>query len=145
MNNLGDRIKGLREKRKFTQKDLSDKTGLSVVQISRYENNERKPDPEALNFLVDALETSGDYMLGRTNDPSPSLSTTSATILTERNKRDIAKHLEEIKRKVASGDGLIFDGEPLSPEAQASFLDALEYVLNATKIINKKTTPKKKG
>jgi transcriptional regulator with XRE-family HTH domain len=71
MADLGDRIKKQREKMRLTQKDLSNKTGLTIVQVSRYENNERKPDPEALSTLVDALETNADYLLGRTNDPSP--------------------------------------------------------------------------
>lgn len=73
MQNLGDRIKLLREKRNMTQKDLATKAGLTVVQLSRYETNDRKPDPEYLRSIVDALDTNADYLLGRTDDPSPSL------------------------------------------------------------------------
>ncbi|WP_136604623.1 helix-turn-helix domain-containing protein [Paenibacillus dokdonensis] len=70
MQSLGERIKHLREKRNITQKDLAVKTGLTVVQLSRYETNDRKPDPDSLKMLADVLETTGDYLLGRTNDPS---------------------------------------------------------------------------
>lgn len=71
MRTLGDRIKHLREKKNIIQKDLAASSGLTVVQLSRYETNDRKPDPESLRRLVDALDTSGDYLLGRTNNPTP--------------------------------------------------------------------------
>ncbi|HLT41992.1 MAG TPA: helix-turn-helix transcriptional regulator [Sphingobacteriaceae bacterium] len=71
MKELGDRIKYLREKLNWTQPQLSEKTKLSTVQLSRYETNDRKPDPEALHKLADALDTNADYLLGRTDDPSP--------------------------------------------------------------------------
>ncbi len=71
MLELGDRIKYLREKLNWTQQQLCDKTGLTKVQLSRYETNDRKPDPDALKRIVDALDTSGDYLLGRTDDPNP--------------------------------------------------------------------------
>ncbi|GGF83060.1 hypothetical protein GCM10010912_30230 [Paenibacillus albidus] len=71
MLTLGGRIKNLREKKDIKQKDLAKLCGLTIVQLSRYETNDRKPDPEALKNIADALDTSGDYLLGRTNDPSP--------------------------------------------------------------------------
>lgn len=71
MQTLGDRIKYLREKKNIIQKDLAAKCGLTIVQLSRYETNDRKPDPDALKSLVDALDTNGNYLLGLTDDPSP--------------------------------------------------------------------------
>ncbi|WHX47887.1 helix-turn-helix transcriptional regulator [Paenibacillus woosongensis] len=71
MHTLGDRIKHLRELKNLTQKDLASRAGLTTVQLSRYETNDRKPDPESLRRIVDALDTNGDYLLGRTSDPSP--------------------------------------------------------------------------
>jgi transcriptional regulator with XRE-family HTH domain len=70
MQNLGDRIKYLREKKNLIQKELAVKSGLTIVQLSRYETNDRKPDPDTLKRLVDALDTNGDYLLGRTSDSS---------------------------------------------------------------------------
>lgn len=72
METLGDRIKYVREKKNMTQKDLATKADLTIVQLSRYETNDRKPDPESLRRIVDALDTNGDYLLGRTQDTSPS-------------------------------------------------------------------------
>ncbi len=72
MQSLGDRIKILREKKSLTQKDLATMAGLTIAQLSRYETNDRKPDPESLRSIVDALDTNADYLLGRNEDPSPS-------------------------------------------------------------------------
>ncbi|MCM3703231.1 helix-turn-helix domain-containing protein [Paenibacillus macerans] len=72
MQTLGERIKILREQNNLTQKDLAAKAEMSVAQLSRYETNDRKPDPESLRKIVDALDTNADYLLGRTQDPSPS-------------------------------------------------------------------------
>lgn len=69
MEILGDRIKYLREKMSYTQKDLAKKAGLTVVQLSRYETNDRKPDPDSLKRIADVLDTSTDYLLGRTDNP----------------------------------------------------------------------------
>ncbi|SDE83002.1 Transcriptional regulator, contains XRE-family HTH domain [Fontibacillus panacisegetis] len=71
MGTLGDRIKTLREQKNLNQKDLAAMASLTVVQLSRYETNDRKPDPESLRRIVDALDTNGDYLLGRTLDSSP--------------------------------------------------------------------------
>ncbi|NWL87063.1 XRE family transcriptional regulator [Paenibacillus sp. 79R4] len=71
MQTLGDRIKYLRELKQLTQKDLAAQAELTIVQLSRYETNDRKPDPESLRRIIDALDTSGDYLLGRTQDPAP--------------------------------------------------------------------------
>ena len=65
MPDLGDRIKHCREKLGLTQKELAKKADLSVVQLSRYETNARKPDPDALKQLADSLDVSVDYLLGR--------------------------------------------------------------------------------
>lgn len=70
MEILGDRIKYLREKMNYTQKDLAKKAGLTVVQLSRYETNDRKPDPDSLKRIADVLETSADYLLGRIDTPT---------------------------------------------------------------------------
>ena len=73
MPTLGERIKYLRESKGFSQHELSQKTNLTVVQLSRYETNHRKPDPDALGRLVDVLGTSADYLIGLTTKPFPDL------------------------------------------------------------------------
>lgn len=50
--------------------------------------------------------------------------------------------MEEIKRDLKDSQGLMFSGEPMSEEAVDSLLDAMEYIVRQTKVINKKYIPK---
>jgi transcriptional regulator with XRE-family HTH domain len=68
---LGSRLKKLREKFNMSQIRVAEKLSISNVQLSRYESDDRKPEPELLAKLADLYETTTDYITGRTDDPSP--------------------------------------------------------------------------
>lgn len=66
--------------------------------------------------------------------------------LTARDNRDIAKDLDNIMKKLTSGENgpASYNGEEISPEAAELFKDELEIALKRLKLINKeKYTPKK--
>ncbi|MFS7398537.1 helix-turn-helix domain-containing protein [Carnobacterium maltaromaticum] len=65
----GERLRELRKKHGLTQTQLGKLINLSHVSISGYENNTRLPDAEILSKLADVLNTTTDYLLGRTNNP----------------------------------------------------------------------------
>jgi len=71
---IGQRVKSLREERDLDVGQLSYKSKVSVSMIHRLEAGDR-PNTSGviLARLADALDTSTDYLLGRTNDPSPLL------------------------------------------------------------------------
>ena len=59
-------------------------------------------------------------------------------------EKDIAKILEQTKEQLLSQEGLMFDGDPASPEAINSILDAMQIGMEMAKKKNKeKYTPKK--
>jgi len=64
----GERIKYLREKNGFTQKDIASKLGVEPAAISKYELDMREPNIEALIKLATIFNVSIDYLLGRTPD-----------------------------------------------------------------------------
>ncbi|MTT30653.1 helix-turn-helix domain-containing protein [Terrilactibacillus sp. BCM23-1] len=64
---LGFRIRNLRETAGYSQKELAEKLNISNVQLSRYESNNRKPDPDTLMLIADYFQVSTDYLLGRTD------------------------------------------------------------------------------
>lgn len=66
--------------------------------------------------------------------------------LNARDKKDIAKDLDHIMKKLVSGeDGpASYDGEELDPEAAELFRDELEIALRRLKIINKEKYTSKK-
>ncbi|TCS80347.1 helix-turn-helix domain-containing protein [Tepidibacillus fermentans] len=70
---FGKRLRELRKQKKLTMKELGNLFNLAESTISGYENETRKPDMEIIKQFADFFEVSVDYLLGRTNDPSPSL------------------------------------------------------------------------
>ena len=65
------RIRDLREDRDLLQKDLAAYLQCSQVFYSYYEMGKRDIPTDVLLRLTDFYSTSTDYLLGRTDDPSP--------------------------------------------------------------------------
>ncbi len=64
--------------------------------------------------------------------------------LTPRDERDIEKILDQTREQLLSQEGLMFDGQPASPEAIESILSAMQIGMELAKKKNKeKYTPKK--
>ncbi|MEZ2657238.1 helix-turn-helix domain-containing protein [Aneurinibacillus aneurinilyticus] len=68
---LGERIKYLREKNGYAQKFIAEKIGVKNNTLSSYESDKRQPDYDTLQKIADFFEVSTDYLLGRTDEPSP--------------------------------------------------------------------------
>jgi len=54
---FGERLKELRTSLNYSQKELSEKTGLTLRTIQRIENNEVKPSLYSLKVIGEALKT----------------------------------------------------------------------------------------
>lgn len=65
---IGERIKYLRERYRYTQKDIAQKLGVEPAAISKYELDLREPNVEALKTLATMFHVSTDYLLGMTPD-----------------------------------------------------------------------------
>jgi transcriptional regulator with XRE-family HTH domain len=75
---FGQRIRKLRQARGLTMKELGQQLRLAESTISGYESESRKPDIEILHKLADYFEVNIDYILGRTDVPSPTKTTSHA-------------------------------------------------------------------
>ena len=64
----GERIKYLREKNGFTQKDIATRLGVEPAAISKYELDLREPNIKAIKKLATIFNVSIDYLLRRTPD-----------------------------------------------------------------------------
>lgn len=69
---LGKRLKQAREMKKLSQIEAAKKLGISNGTLSGYERNYRDPDTNILEKMADLYEVSTDYLLGRTDNPTPS-------------------------------------------------------------------------
>lgn len=67
----GERLRYLRIKKGYSQETLADMVNIGNKQIWRYENQETEPDGITVARIAKALDTSTDYLLGLTDDPSP--------------------------------------------------------------------------
>lgn len=87
--------------------------------------------------IADYLEIPVDDILnGPNNKKTP--------VLTKKDERDISKDLEAIMADLEHSGDLMFDGDPMSPEARESMRNAIELGLKAVKLLNKETyTPNK--
>lgn len=65
------RIRELREDNDYTQRQLAKNLNMSQPQYFRYEQGFRDIPTDVLIALADLYNTSTDYILGRTNDPTP--------------------------------------------------------------------------
>ncbi len=64
MNDIGSRLKKLRNTRRLTQKQVSEITGISRSTIALYETNERLPSINKLISFARVYHTSLDYICG---------------------------------------------------------------------------------
>lgn len=69
---IGNRIKSLRLQTGYTQKELSEKIGLTPKMISFYEKSERTPPIDIVLKLVSIFNVSSDYLLGISDNPEGS-------------------------------------------------------------------------
>lgn len=63
METVGERIRRLRERKDYTQKELAEIVDITEASLSRYENNLRIPRAQILAKLAEALNTTSDYIL----------------------------------------------------------------------------------
>ena len=131
----------LRDERKVKDADVVKETGITKSTFSDWKNGRSKPKQEKLQKIADYFGVTVDYIMTGKEEPKET-----APELTARDERDIAKDLDNIMRKLSSGeDGpAAYDGQELDPEAAELFRDELEIALRRLKLINKeKYTPKK--
>lgn len=138
---FSERLKELRTNNKLTQQELANTLRVSASTIGMYEQGRRSPDTETLNRLAEHFNVSVDWLLGRTTETNI-YSPNSKTVKKE--ETDIAVSLEEMKKKLATSDSLMFDGQPATEEQIQAILNAIEMgEAYAKQRAKEKFTPKK--
>lgn len=66
--NIGARILPLMKKKGMTQRELANQIGVTEVSISRYISGARMPKANIVVYMADALNTTTDFILGRTEE-----------------------------------------------------------------------------
>ena len=129
---LKDRVKKLAQERGISLPALEAELGFGNSTIVKWDKS--TPNADKLNAVAKYFDVTMDYLLNGNDDTS----------LTTRDERDISKIIEQTKEQLLSQEGLMFDGDPASPEAINSILDAMQIGMEMAKKKNKeKYTPKK--
>lgn len=145
METTANRIKKAMDLRDMRQADLAEKTKISKGALSSYITGRYTPKQNNIYLIAKALNVNEAWLMGY-DVPMERNSQTEEPSLTAKDERDIAKDLENIMRKLTTGEAgpAAYDGEVLDPEAAELFKDELEIALRRLKMINKeKYTPKK--
>ena len=131
-------LRELRKARGLSLKEVGAVIGVAESTMSQYETGKRQPDLETLLQLSEYFDVTVDYIVRGSAVPEDNHE------MSMRDERDIAKDLAAFKDTLENGEGLMFDGDPMSEEATASILAAIETGLRVVKVMNKEKYASKK-
>lgn len=117
---------------------VAKETGVTQSTLSDWKRGRSTPKSENMKKLADYFGVSIDYLMTgkeETSNKEPQLNPKD-----ERDIKNILANTEQLLKQ----DGLMFDGDPASPEAIESILSAMQIGMEMAKRKNKeKYTPKK--
>ena len=127
----------------INQVDLCQRTGIPKSSMSMYLSGERSPRQNWLSQNAEKFNISEAWLMGY-DVPMERTDSLSDETLSQKDKRDILDIISSTKAELLSQEGLMFDGDPASPEAIESILSAMEIGMEMAKKKNKEIyTPKK--
>lgn len=113
-------------------------TGVTTATLTSWKQGKYTPKPEKMQKIADYFGVSLSYLMTGKEDPSGK-----EPQLKPKDERDI-KNILANTEQLLKQDGLMFDGDPASPEAIESILSAMQIGMEMAKKKNKeKYTPKK--
>nr|DAN87703.1 MAG TPA: repressor protein [Caudoviricetes sp.] len=124
---LLERVKMLCKQKGVSQGKMEKEIGISNGASSKWKSS--SPSMEILQKLSLYFEVSVDYLMTGTDEDG----------LSDKDNRDIAKDMENIRQKLMSGaDGpLSYDGKPVPAEDAELLLGQIELMMRRLKPINK--------
>lgn len=122
MSITANRIKELRTQKKLTQQGLADIINSSRGTVAKYEGDERNPSYAMLSLIADALDTTVDYLQGKTDN----------ALKTSHNGSDDG---DDKKHVDLADDELImsFEGKELSEEYKQAIIATLRTMREGKK------------
>lgn len=126
--------------------ELSRLSGIGKSAISQYLSGKVTPKQDKIYKLAQALKVSESWLMGYDEpmEQSPAPASGDLPDLTPKDEREIMHLMDDMKEKLMQEEGLMFDGQPASPESIQSILDAMQIGMEMAKKRNKaKYTPKK--
>ncbi|EAE3064624.1 TPA: helix-turn-helix domain-containing protein [Listeria monocytogenes] len=140
MSLLSERLTSLREEKGWTKTLVANKLGLkNLGTYANWEYGTREPDAEMIKLISDLYDVTTDYLMGKSDNKF-----LSSSGFTPKEEKDMKKRMDALRKDLKNGDGLLYDGEPISEEAMESILEAMEFAEKQATRINRKYAPKNK-
>ena len=135
---LANNIRYLRRKNNLSQDDIAEKLGYkSYTTIQKWEMGISEPSISKLKALAEIFHVDINDMTTRNIEKDDQG-------LTKKDTKDIEQILDQTREQLLTQEGLMFDGDPASPEAIDSIISAMQIGMEMAKKKNKeKYTPKK--
>lgn len=134
---LYENIRDIAKSKGISVNRLEKELGFARSSINKF--NKNTPSVEKLQQIAEHLNVTVDSLM-----TGKETSEKKEPALTTKDQRDIEKILEQTKEQLLNQEGLMFDGDPASPEAIDSILSAMQIGMELAKKKNKeKYTPKK--
>lgn len=132
---IADNITRQMELNNRTQLELAEYMNVSQATVSNWCKGVKMPRMSKIDMICKFFDINcSDLMNDSSSQPE----------LNKRDTKQIEEILQQTKEKLTSQEGLMFDGDPASPEAIESILSAMEIGMEMAKKKNKeKYTPKK--
>lgn len=134
---LYENIRDIAKTKGFSINRLEQELGFARSSINKF--NKNTPSIEKLQQISELLGVTVDNLM-----TGYIVEENSKKRLTPKDEKDIEKILEQTREQLMNQEGLMFDGDPASPEAIDSILSAMQIGMELAKKKNKeKYTPKK--
>lgn len=129
----------LLQKYGVTAYKVSKETGITQSTLSDWKRGRSTPKTDNMKKIADYFGVSINYLMTGEEELGEK-----GTTLTSKDERDIEKILDNTRNQLLSQEGLMFEGDPATPEAIDSILAAMQIGMEMAKKKNKeKYTPKK--
>ena len=130
-----DKFERLLKERGVTPYRVHKETGISTATLSDRKNGKSQPKKDKIEKICNYFDVPLSYFYDEKSDEPA---------LTSKDQRDIQQILGQTREQLMNQEGLMFDGDPASPEAIESILAAMQIGMEMAKKKNKeKYTPKK--
>ena len=150
---IGEWLKTYRDQHGLSMQALADLCGFSKAYINVLEKGVNpktgksiSPTMQTFEKIARATKTDVDTLLKILDGDQPITlnSPDDLPALNARDEREITRMMDKMKETLMQEEGLMFDGQPASPESIQSILDAMQIGMEMAKKRNKaKYTPKK--
>lgn len=96
---FNENLKAVREKRGFSQKEMSEQIGVAKSTYSLYESGNREPNVQTIKKIADILNVSADELLGLIEEPKTLAAHFDGDEYTEDELDEIKRFAEFVKAK----------------------------------------------